>query len=269
VNEQKRFMGKANIEVLAGEISEEPTTQRLWLVRHGFTEWNTEQRFCGHSDIPLSASGRAQAHWLAQRLQQEEISSIYTSDLVRARETAEIIASSRAESVQVKVSTAWREIDFGAWEGLTYAEIAAQFEDRLGFFSDLEHSSPPGGEAPVHMVQRVLRALTTVVWTDDMPLRGDTVIVSHGGPLRTLVCSMLGMSLERHWQFCLDPGSLSAIDLLLPIQDPSAPLAILASLNIQSPTHFARTTMPSHQESHAGVYFASDNPQHEASIHND
>lgn len=262
-------MGKEYIEVLAGEVSEERNTQRLWLVRHGFTEWNAQQRFCGHSDIPLSAAGRAQAHWLAQRLQREEISSIYTSDLTRARETAEIIASSRAEPLQVKISAAWREIDFGAWEGLTYAEIAEQFEDRLDFFSDLEHSSPPGGEAMIHMVKRVQRALTTVAWADGVPLRGGAVIVSHGGPLRALLCSMLGMTLERQWQLCLDPGSLSAIDLLLPIEDPSAPLGILASLNVQSPTPFARTTMPSHQGDHTGLCFPSDDPQHEASIHDD
>jgi alpha-ribazole phosphatase len=260
-------MGKEYIEVLAGEVSEERNTQRLWLVRHGFTEWNTQQRFCGHSDIPLSAAGRAQAHWLARRLQREEISRIYTSDLVRARETAEIIANSRAEPMQVKVSAAWREIDFGAWEGLTYAEIAEQFEDRLDFFSDLEHSSPPAGEATMHMVKRVQRALTMVSRADDVP--GDAVIVSHGGPLRALLCSMLGMSLEHQWQLCLDPGSLSAIDLLLPIQDPSAPPGILAFLNAQSPTHLDRSALPSHQGRSAGRFFTSDDPQHEASIYDD
>jgi broad specificity phosphatase PhoE len=268
-NEQKRFMGKTNIKALADETTEERKTQRLWLVRHGFTEWNAIQRFCGHSDIPLSAAGRAQARWLARRLQREKISCIYTSDLARARETAEIIANSRAVSVQVKVSAAWREIDFGAWEGLTYAEIAAGFEDQLSFFTDLEHSSPPGGESPMHMVKRVQIALTTIAWTEDMLLKGDAVIVSHGGPLRALLCSMLGMSLERQWQLCLDPGSFSTIDLLLPIQDPAAPLGILASLNVQSPTPFDRFAMPSDQGRPAGVLGASDDPQHEASIYDD
>jgi hypothetical protein len=97
-NEQKRFMGKANIKALADETTGERKTQRLWLVRHGFTEWNAMQRFCGHSDIPLSTVGRAQARWLARRLQREKISCIYTSDLARAREMADIIANSRAVS---------------------------------------------------------------------------------------------------------------------------------------------------------------------------
>ena len=261
-------MGKAIEKDLAGEASEERNTQRLWLVRHGFTAWNTQQRFCGHSDIPLSATGRAQAHWLARQLQREKIASIYTSDLSRARETAEIIANSRKEPVQVKVSAAWREIDFGAWEGLTYAEIAAQFEDRLAFFSDFGTGSPPGGEAPLHMVQRVQRALTMVAWAGDVPQGGDALIVSHGGPLRALLCSMLGMPLERQWQFRLDPGSLSAIDLL-PIHDPSAPLGILASLNVQSPSPLARIAMPTHRGSHPGGFFASNEAQHEASIDDD
>ena len=91
---------------------------RLWLVRHGLTEWNTQQRFCGHSDIPLSAQGRVQARWLARRLQEETISTIHTSDLARARETAEMIAGHRTQPLQVRVSAAWREINFGDWKGL-------------------------------------------------------------------------------------------------------------------------------------------------------
>jgi len=116
------------VEVKTGattaKSSEDQKTRRLWLVRHGLTGWNTQQRFCGHSDIPLSARGRVQARWLARRLQEEAIAVIYTSDLARARETAETIASQSTQAVPVKVSTAWREIDFGAWEGLTCAEIA-------------------------------------------------------------------------------------------------------------------------------------------------
>jgi broad specificity phosphatase PhoE len=65
---------------------------------------------------------------------------------------------------------------------------------------------------------------------------GDVVIVSHGGPLRVLLCNLLGMPIQRQWQLRLDPGSLSAIDLL-PVHQPSAPNAILALLNVQRPTY--------------------------------
>jgi alpha-ribazole phosphatase len=215
--------------------SEEQNTRRLWLVRHGLTEWNTQQRFCGHSDIPLSLQGRLQAHWLAEQLQKEMISTIYTSDLQRARETAEIIARQRTSSVQIKVSATWREMDFGEWEGLTYTQIAEQFKDQLGFFTNPEHDSPPRGESLAHLQQRVKDGLSAIVQSDDWPV-GDVVIVSHGGPLRVLLCSLLGMPIQRQWQLRLDPGSLSAIDLL-PVHEPSVPHAILALLNVQRPTY--------------------------------
>jgi alpha-ribazole phosphatase len=214
--------------------SQWPNTRRLWLVRHGLTEWNSQQRFCGHRDIPLSEQGRLQAHWLAEQLQKESISAIYTSDLVRAHETAQIIAQQRTPAVQIRVSAAWREIDFGDWEGLTYTQMAEQFKDRLGFFTNPERCSPPNGESLAHLQQRVMDGLASVAHSDDLPAAGDVVIVSHGGPLRILLCSLLGMPIQRQWQLLLDPGSLSALDLLS-VHEPSVPQAILAFLNVQRP----------------------------------
>ena len=229
-------MVEAKTRATTAKRGEGQSSRRLWLVRHGLTEWNTQQRFCGHSDVPLSERGRAQARWLAGQLQDEALSTIYTSDLERARETAEMIASQSAQALQVKVSEAWREIDFGAWEGLTYAEIAERFKDQLGFFTEPEQGSPPGGEPLAQVLQRVQAELAAIAYRDDSPMEGDVVIVSHGGPLRLLLCSILGMPLERQWQLRLDPGSLSAIDLL-PIDEPSAPRAILVLLNAQASTH--------------------------------
>ncbi len=221
--------------ITRAQSGEEQSTRRLWLVRHGLTEWNTQQRFCGYSDIPLSAQGRAQALWLAQRLKEETISAICTSDLVRARETAEIIAHQRTSAVPMRVSAAWREIDFGDWEGLTYVEIVERFKDQLGFFVDPEHYSPPNGESLAHLQQRVKTGLAAIVHSQALSTDGDVVIVGHGGSLRILLCSILGILLQRQWQLRLDPGSLSAIDLL-PAHEPSVPDAILALLNVQCPT---------------------------------
>ncbi len=225
-------MVKAKAKTTTAKRGEEQNTRRIWLVRHGLTDWNTQQRFCGHSAVPLSAEGRVQARWLAQRLQEEKISTIYTSDLARARETAEIIASRRTQEVPVNLSAAWRAIDFGAWEGLTYAEIAERFKDQLGFFTDPVQYSPLGGESLAHVLQRVQAELAVIACSGNLPVEGDLVIVSHGGPLRVLLCSLLGVPLERQWQLRLDPGSLSAIDLLA-VQEPLVPQAILALLNVQ------------------------------------
>ena len=226
-------MAEGAINSSANQHSNGQVNRRLWLVRHGLTDWNVHQRFCGHSDIPLSALGREQSLWIAKQLLQESISVIYTSDLMRASETAEIIASQRASRVQIKESPEWREMDFGEWEGLTYAQIEEQFNDQIGFFIDPEHHSPPNGESLTHLQQRVMDAFLVIVRSDEVLPPGDVVIVSHGGPLRILLCSILGISLQRHWQIKLDSGSLSAIDLL-PGNGYSEPYAILSLLNVQS-----------------------------------
>lgn len=233
--EKKRFMLEAKTTITTAHRGEGENTRRLWLVRHGATAWHTQQRFCGHSDIPLSVQGQVQARWLARQLQHEAIAIIYTSDLARARQTAEVIAGHRTQAVPLKVSAAWREIDFGAWEGLTYAEVAEQYKGQLGFFTDPVQYSPPGGESVAQLLQRIQAELAALTYRSGSPGAGDVVIVSHGGPLRLLLCSVLGMPLARQWQLRLDPGSLSAIDLL-PAGDPQAPQAILALLNAHAST---------------------------------
>ena len=217
----------------------EPAEQkfrRLWLVRHGATLWNSEQRFCGHSDVPLSEEGLAQAHWLARYLQGQHISTLYTSDLLRARQTAEMIAT---PSIQIEVSSAWREIAFGAWEGLTYEQITQQFPSHLEFFSHPLSASPPDGESLQALMQRVQAAFLELARVASTPEEGDIVLVSHGGPLRVLLSMVLAMPLEQQWRLRLAPGSLSAIDFL-PIIDDTMPVATLALFNMQRPARLQR-----------------------------
>jgi len=186
------------------------SVQRIWLVRHGETAWNEHRRFCGYTDIPLSPLGLRQAHKLASQLQHKPITAIYSSDLSRARETADIIAKKRP--IDIIVSPAWREIYFGAWEGLTYDEIATSFHEQRGFFTDPEHSAPPQGETLTEVLQRVIPALHEIM---QRAHHGEIMLVSHGGVLRGLLCSLLGMPLRNQWQLRIDTGSLSAIDISL------------------------------------------------------
>jgi alpha-ribazole phosphatase len=211
------------------------SARRLWLVRHGATLWNSEQRFCGHSDIVLSEPGYAQAQWLAQFLHAAPIGTIYTSDLLRARQTAETIAQSH-QGVSMQTSEAWRELHFGAWEGLTYAQIAERFPDQLAFFTDPLHAAPPAGEAFSSLLQRVQTAFLALVHdvANQVDQQSDIVLVSHGGPLRVLLCCILRMPLERQWQLRLDPGSVSAVEFL-PTTDETIPDGTLTLLNVQSP----------------------------------
>ena len=191
------------------------STKRFWLVRHGLTLWNAQKRIMGQSDIPLSAKGRAQALWVARQLRAREIAAIYASDLARAHETARIIATHRTSPLPVSVSPAWRELNFGQWQGLTYAQIAEQYPNQLGFFSDPEHYAPPGGESPSHLLQRMRAELVTVAQNQNSSACGDVVIVSHSGALRILLCDLLGIPLERQWQLRIDAGSLSGLDVSL------------------------------------------------------
>lgn len=94
---------------------------RLILVRHGETDWNVEGRYQGHSDVPLNARGRAQAARLAEALRGSDIRAIYSSDLARARETAEALA--HATRLAVQHDPRLREIDQGDWEGMLFLEI--------------------------------------------------------------------------------------------------------------------------------------------------
>lgn len=212
---------------------------RLWLARHGVTQWSVEKRYCGWSDPPLVSEGEEQASWQAQRFKGQAIAKIYSSDAQRAVQTAEIISWSVPGSVAIEQALEWREMHFGAWEGLTYEEIMANSSEQPGFFRDPVGEAPPGGESFEQLVTRVRQGLHRIFMdaNAEAGLRGEEeahyVLVSHGGPLRVLLCFLLASPVERQWQFRLDPGSLSVLDLF-PGQREGEPLAaILALLNEQ------------------------------------
>lgn len=213
--------------------------RRLWLVRHGETNWNVTQRYCGWSDVPLSRTGRAQARWLAHQLAPVRLQAIYCSDLSRAHETATLIAARQMQAVPLRISKQWRELNFGEWEGLTYDDIVRQSHSMPAFFTDPLHHAPPGGESLIDLLQRLRLAL---IQLQTETSAGDIAIVSHGGLLRALLCSALQMPLNNQWRLRLEPGSLSILDLLPP-QQPAAekplqgmfPAGMLVKLNMQRP----------------------------------
>jgi probable phosphoglycerate mutase len=143
----------------------------ILLARHGETDWNREGRFQGHADPPLNGLGRRQAGELATRLAATPFDAVYSSDLARARETAEILAASHG--VPVVVDPGLREVDVGSWSGLTRAEIAERFPGA-------DHHD---GETREQHLARVLAAVERIA--RDHP--GERIlIVSHGGSLRAL-----------------------------------------------------------------------------------
>ncbi|GHO84019.1 histidine phosphatase family protein [Dictyobacter formicarum] len=192
----------------------EPYVRRLWLVRHGVTDWSSQGRFCGHCDVSLSPIGKLQARWVGVQLRSRPLVALYASDLQRTTQTATILAQQLSAPLAVQTSAAWRELSFGAWEGLTYREVAERYPSQLGFFTHPSQFSPPGGETFDALLQRVQGAFAQLVQVSlDLPA-GDLVLVSHAGVLRVLLCSLLGLSFERQWQLRLDHGSISAIDFV-------------------------------------------------------
>jgi broad specificity phosphatase PhoE len=157
---------------------------RILLVRHGETDWNVSRRVQGHSDTPLNATGRAQARALGAELADEPIDAAYSSDLMRAHETARLVAEPRG--LDVIALSDLRERHFGTWEGLTDDEIFARFpEAREGPWGD--------GETKEAMLARVRVALQNIA---DAHPGGCVLVVSHGGPLRAVLaeCGIDGVS---------------------------------------------------------------------------
>ncbi|MHB0939990.1 MAG: histidine phosphatase family protein, partial [Armatimonadota bacterium] len=117
---------------------------KLYLIRHGQTDWNLAQRFQGQSDIPLNEIGRRQANALADRLSSQPFEVAYSSDLQRALETAKVIAGDRLE---IKTDLRLREMDFGDWEGATYNKIKEECPGALTTWEDdVYKNAPPNGE---------------------------------------------------------------------------------------------------------------------------
>ena len=180
---------------------------RLLLVRHAATAWTAQRRFQGQTDVPLSPHGHRQVTGLTRRLMTETIHTLYASDLQRAWETARAIAAPHALVVQSEPRL--REIAFGRWEGLTYAQIQQRDAQRLAAWErDQLHSAPPEGETLLHMTERVRAAYTDMVTAGQDKTVG---LVAHGGPLQVLLCLARGLTPQAYWQFAMAPASLSEL----------------------------------------------------------
>jgi alpha-ribazole phosphatase len=178
---------------------------KLLLVRHGLTEWNDAGRFQGQTDVPLSPTGRQQAQALGQRLSEEPLDLIYVSDLMRTVETARAVVA--YHTCPVIVEPRLREIRFGKWEGMTYAEIARDDPETLrAWETRAPQVSGPGGETIAQLAGRIQSFL------DDLGKEvADKIvlIVSHGGALQVMLCLLLGLPPNQYWQFRLSQASLS------------------------------------------------------------
>jgi probable phosphoglycerate mutase len=159
--------------------------RHLLLARHGETDWNVAGRWQGHTDVPLNATGRAQAAALAERLRTLGVAAVASSDLSRARHTAEIVAGALGLGVAL-VDPDLREQRFGRFEGLTPRECEARYPEEWARYVADRHAGPPGGESRAALLARVVRAVEGAA----SQLPGPALLVSHGGAIRALLAAL-------------------------------------------------------------------------------
>lgn len=176
-----------------------PTT--ILLIRHGETAWNAEKRLQGHLDIALNAEGERQAAMLGAALAAERIDHIISSDLQRARQTAEALA--RVRGTQVGIDPALRERCYGGFEGSLYSEIAARFPLEFAAWQarDVDAELPPGANQGETFRQFYGRT-TEAIARHALAHAGKTIaLVAHGGVLECAYRQALGLPLETPRDF--------------------------------------------------------------------
>lgn len=180
---------------------------QLLLARHGETDRHNAGRYIGSQDLPLSLTGREQAKRLATILP-SGISHCLCSPMLRTRETAELALA--GHPCQPELLASLREIDFGRWEGLSFPQIAAQDPDLvIEWQRDPLGFQFPGGEHTLSFWQRVQKALATIT-----ALSNDTVLViCHGGVIRVILCSLLGIPFEKYLLFTVKHAALTQLDV--------------------------------------------------------
>ena len=179
----------ANIWGTVGEEGTPPRPRRLLLARHGVTEWNSRHVWQGHRDVPLTELGRQQAAALAVRVGAENVDAIWTSDLSRALETAQIVGA--ALGMEPRVTPLLREIDVGAWEGLAPTTIAVNEPEVVAALERGEDLPRGGtGETIAAFQTRVVEGFG-VACTD--AVGGTLLLIAHGGVNKTLLAHLLGM----------------------------------------------------------------------------
>ena len=185
------------------------TTTRLCIVRHGETAWNAEHRVQGQLDVPLNAIGQAQALAASKVLSKEKFDAIYSSDLSRARQTAEPTAS--FHSMEVLVEEDLRERHYGIFERLTYAEVKVRYPDDYARFEarDPEYAFRTG-ESLKDFSARSISVVSKIAGAHP----GKSILVfTHGGVLDKLYRFITGLPLSAERKFGIPNAGLNHVEV--------------------------------------------------------
>jgi broad specificity phosphatase PhoE len=181
---------------------------RLFAVRHGDTDYARERRFAGVRDVPLTPHGLRQCEEVGRALSGVAVSAVYASPLGRARASAVSIAA--PHKLDVRVDPAFREMAFGAWEGLTRAEVAVRFPAEFETWRVSPHLiQPPGGEPLEAVAARVAAGVAALCEAHG----GETiVVVSHAIVTRLIVLAALGLGPDRLWSVDASPAGITEVE---------------------------------------------------------
>ncbi|MCK4520205.1 MAG: histidine phosphatase family protein [Candidatus Omnitrophica bacterium] len=179
---------------------------KMLLIRHGETDYTLTGRYCGFSNPSLNRKGIQQSERLAIRLKEAGVDKIYSSDLKRAYESAKIIFKNNS----IEKIADFREMNFGLFEELKYEEIIKVYPKLYREWIDNPmRVKIPGGEGLVELEKRVKEGLSFISSQN----AGKTIaLVSHGGPIRIILCQALKLGLESFWKVEQEIGTLRIID---------------------------------------------------------
>jgi broad specificity phosphatase PhoE len=180
----------------------------IYLVRHGSVVGTHTHRFIGHLDVPISETGEAELNALAARLSKIPLVAVYTSDLIRARRSAEIVAA--PHGLTPRVTSSLREMAMGRWEGLTAEEIKAREPEAFSdWMSKIGEYPCPEGESVPDLVARSWPVVERILAAH---VGEHVAVVAHGGTNRVVLCRALRLPLERLVRLGQDYGALSILE---------------------------------------------------------
>ncbi|WP_016949967.1 histidine phosphatase family protein [Anabaena sp. PCC 7108] len=203
---------------------------RLLLVRHGETEWNRQGQFQGQIDVPLNDNGRQQAAKAGEFLKDVKIDFAFSSTMARPKETAEIILKQHP-GINLELLEGLREISHGLWEGKFEKEIEQEFPGELERWRTLPAEvQMPEGENLQQVRERSVAAWQSILAAAEVNKLQIGLVVAHDATNKTLLCHILGLSLENFWNFRQGNGAVSVIDY----PEGANGLPVLEAMNITS-----------------------------------
>ena len=199
---------------------------RIFLIRHGETNWNKEGRFQGQIDIPLNENGKNQARKTFEYLRNISFNKAFSSSMHRPYETAQIILQNKKD-LKIEKIDSLVEISHGLWEGKLEAEIREEWPALLKNWHDKpEEVIMPEGESIKDVSERSVEAFDKICLSQkDNDL---SLLVAHDAVNKTLICNILGINYSNIWMIKQGNGGITVIDLF---KDPSKP-PVISALNI-------------------------------------